>query len=126
MFQEEGIFQTEKLHALSATRSAPIDFIPIIGPAPNFTEMNANYLDLTRNKKTKFEKTQSKSDYHEGLYLSIGHGSNGAATCPLGGEIIASLVTQDPLPISGKTLDELSASRFIIRDLQKQKKMASN
>ena len=126
MFQEEEIFQTEKLHALSAVRSAPIDFIPIIGPAPNFTEMNANYLNLTRNKKTKFEKTQSKSDYHKGLYLSIGHGSNGAATCPLGGEIIASLVTQDPLPISGKTLDELSASRFIIRDLQKQKKMASN
>jgi tRNA 5-methylaminomethyl-2-thiouridine biosynthesis bifunctional protein len=122
MFQEEEIFQTQELHALSATRSAPPDFVPIIGPAPNFSAMRENYLTLMRNKKTKFKKAQNKNDYHEGLYLTVGHGSNGAATCPLGGEIIASLVSKDPLPVSGQILDELSASRFIIRDLKKQKK----
>lgn len=122
MFHEEGVFQTEELYALSGTRSSPPDFVPIVGPAPNFTKMRANYFALTQNKKKKFEKTQNKSDYHEGLYLSIGHGSNGAATCPLGGEIIASLITRDPLPVGGKTFDELSASRFIIRDLKKQRK----
>ena len=121
LFCDNGIFQSEDSDALSATRSAPPDFIPIIGLAPNFSQMRANYLAFTLNKKTKFEKSRNQDDYHEGLYLSVGHGSNGAATCPFAGEIIASLIARDPLPVSGGTFDELSASRFIILDLKRQK-----
>jgi tRNA 5-methylaminomethyl-2-thiouridine biosynthesis bifunctional protein len=94
------------------------DFKPIIGMAPNFKEMEIEYADLRRDAHKAFSNT---GHYHDGLYLNLAHGSNGLATAPLAGETLASLICGELSPLSAETLASLSATRFLIRDLKKQR-----
>lgn len=93
------------------------DFMPIIGMAPNIEKMAIEYADLRRNASREFS---NPGHYHEGLYLSLAHGSNGLATAPLAGEALASLICGELNPLSTESLANLSAARFLIRDLKKQ------
>ncbi|MFK7863959.1 MAG: bifunctional tRNA (5-methylaminomethyl-2-thiouridine)(34)-methyltransferase MnmD/FAD-dependent 5-carboxymethylaminomethyl-2-thiouridine(34) oxidoreductase MnmC [Pseudohongiellaceae bacterium] len=94
------------------------DFSPVIGMAPDWDAMNCEYATLKRNAAKEFKNV---GHYHQGLYLSVAHGSNGLATAPLAGEILASMICGEPSPISQSALAALSATRFIIRNLKKQK-----
>lgn len=94
------------------------DFTPVVGLAPNLGAMKQEYAALKRDAGAQFGKP---GHYHDGLFLSLAHGSNGLATAPLAGETIASMVCGEVSPLSQSALAELSAARFIIRDLKKQK-----
>lgn len=95
------------------------DFKPIIGMAPNFKLMEIEYGDLRRDAHKAFSNS---GHYHDGLYLNLAHGSNGLATAPLAGETLASMICGELSPLSTETLASLSATRFLIRDLKKQRK----
>ena len=58
--------------------------------------------------------------YHRGLYITAGHGSNGAATCPLAAEYIAGLVCGESSILTQEAMSELSSARFLIRELKSQ------
>lgn len=94
------------------------DFTPVLGLAPDPAAMQAEYADLKRDAGRRFTEP---GHYHKGLFLSLAHGSNGLATAPLAGEVIASMVCEEVSPLSQAALAELSATRFIIRALKKQK-----
>lgn len=94
------------------------DFKPIIGMAPDIEKMEIEYADLKRDARRNFF---NPGHYHDGLYLSLAHGSNGLATAPLAGETLASLICGEISPLSTQMLASLSATRFLIRDLKKQR-----
>jgi len=94
------------------------DFKPIVGMAPNIKKMAIEYADLRRDAHKEF---CNPGHYHDGLYLNLAHGSNGLATAPLAGEALASLICGELSPLSAQVLANLSAARFVIRDLKRQK-----
>ncbi len=101
-----------------AIRSAGEDFLPILGRAPDASKIRDRLSILRRNARASADE----SDTHiEGLFINIGHGSNGVASCPLSGAHIASLIFDEPSPLSAAEEVLLSPSRFLIRDLKRQR-----
>ncbi|MEH6625230.1 MAG: bifunctional tRNA (5-methylaminomethyl-2-thiouridine)(34)-methyltransferase MnmD/FAD-dependent 5-carboxymethylaminomethyl-2-thiouridine(34) oxidoreductase MnmC, partial [Motiliproteus sp.] len=90
------------------------DYLPLIGPAANHQAFVESYAELRNNAKAIIP---SSPQHHDGLYVSLGHGSKGMITAPLAAEILASQISGDPLPIERELLDALNPSRFIIKDL---------
>lgn len=53
--------------------------------------------------------------WEDGLYLSLGHGSRGLLSAPLGGELLASMILGEPLPCEADVIRMLNPKRFAIR-----------
>ena len=102
---------------LVAIRSAGEDFLPVVGRAPAVASLIASLSSLSRNAKAG---VPAKLASQEGLFMNVGHGSNGVATCPLSAEYLASLICREPLPLTAAETDLISPARFIIRDVKKQ------
>lgn len=94
------------------------DRMPLVGMAPDLEKMRSSYGGLSRNARAKFTST---GEYYAGLYLNMGHGSNGLASCPLSAEFLASLITKENLPLSRDIVGCLNPTRFLIQDLKKQR-----
>lgn len=90
------------------------DYLPLAGPVPNIHSFKEDYSHLIKNAHTPID---TEGDYHQGLYLNIGHGSRGLAYTPLTAELLACTLTGEPLPLSQTMADALNPARFIIRDL---------
>jgi tRNA 5-methylaminomethyl-2-thiouridine biosynthesis bifunctional protein len=77
----------------------------------------------------RFDKLSQDANYRftvathhwPGLYINAGHGSKGLVTCPLAAELLASLMSGEPLPVSRSVADALNPARFIIRNLIRRK-----
>ncbi len=50
---------------------------------------------------------------HEDLYLSVGHGSRGALSCPLSGELLAATITGEAAPLAHDLTRHLDPKRFV-------------
>ena len=94
------------------------DRMPLVGMVPNREEMQTTYAELSRNAKARFTST---GKYYSGLYLNVAHGSNGLASAPLSAEFLASLITNENLPLSLETVAGINPARFLIQDLKKQR-----
>lgn len=104
----------QPLQGRVAFRCSTPDYLPIVGPAPDAERFTEDYARLRQDRKWRFDTEPS---HCPGLYVSVGHGSKGLLTCPIGGELLASLICNEPLPL-GRTLTEaLSPARFIIKNL---------
>ncbi|WP_207905757.1 bifunctional tRNA (5-methylaminomethyl-2-thiouridine)(34)-methyltransferase MnmD/FAD-dependent 5-carboxymethylaminomethyl-2-thiouridine(34) oxidoreductase MnmC [Aestuariirhabdus litorea] len=95
-------------------RTTSPDYLPLIGPLVDATEFIQRYGRLRKDANTPFE---GHCPYLPGLYLSTAHGSRGLVTCPLGGEILASMICNDPLPVSQRIWRAINPSRFLVRQL---------
>ena len=94
------------------------DRFPIVGLLPDTEKMKTTYAALSKNASAKFT---TRGHYLPGLYVNIAHGSNGLASCPISAELLASMINRENLPLSRNIIHSLNPSRFLIRDLQKQK-----
>lgn len=103
--------------SLVAIRSAGEDFLPVVGRAPAVEAIVADLAALRRNAKAEIP---TETAYQEGLFVNVGHGSNGVATCPLSAEYLASLICREPLPLDAAEAELISPARFIVRDIKKQ------
>ncbi|UTW10002.1 bifunctional tRNA (5-methylaminomethyl-2-thiouridine)(34)-methyltransferase MnmD/FAD-dependent 5-carboxymethylaminomethyl-2-thiouridine(34) oxidoreductase MnmC [Marinobacterium rhizophilum] len=104
----------QPLQGRVAFRCSTPDYLPIVGPAPNAERFVSDYARLRQDRKWSFDTEPS---HHGGLYVSVGHGSKGLLTCPVGAELLASLVCNEPLPLGRTLTDALSPARFIIKNL---------
>ncbi|WP_041928534.1 FAD-dependent 5-carboxymethylaminomethyl-2-thiouridine(34) oxidoreductase MnmC [Methylotenera mobilis] len=52
-----------------------------------------------------------------GLYINAAHGSKGFTSAPLCAEILASMITHEPLPISHVLASLLNPNRFLLREM---------
>lgn len=99
-------------------RCASPDYLPLIGPVPNRTLFLENYAALRKNARQTIACT---GEFVPGLFLSTGHGSRGLTSAPLAAEILASVISAEPVPLSRELYRAISPARFIIRDLRRNR-----
>jgi len=95
-------------------RCASPDYLPAVGPAPDFTEFLSVFGPLRKNAR---QRVASHGSYMPGLYLSTAHGSRGLTSTPMAAELLASMICGEPPPCSRALCRALAPARFIIRDL---------
>ena len=99
-------------------RCATTDYFPVVGPVFNKEKFIEHFAMLRKDGKHDFQ--QSVEPYN-GLYVTTGHGSRGLITCPISGELIASIINGDPSPVPSDLQDKLNPARFMVRDLLRNK-----
>lgn len=102
LFPELALSHRGSAHARVCYRTSTVDRLPYIGAVPNYASFKlraAQYRSGTNlAKRIALERIP-------GIFVNVGHGSRGLLSCPIGGEIIARLITGEPL----SELDEVSA-----------------
>ncbi len=100
----------------AAIRCTTGDYLPMAGIV-----LNAETLESNPPRPSDSENSLVQLS---GLYINTGHGSKGLVNAPLCAEIIASLINQEPLPVSQKLAGALNPNRFLLRRMG-LKKLAS-
>jgi tRNA 5-methylaminomethyl-2-thiouridine biosynthesis bifunctional protein len=95
-----------------------VDYLPVVGPAPDFEAFIRDFGELRRNAR---QAITNRGSYIPGLYLNTAHGSRGLSSTPIAAELLASLLCGEPLPFSRSLSRALSPARFIIRDLSRNR-----
>jgi tRNA 5-methylaminomethyl-2-thiouridine biosynthesis bifunctional protein len=117
-FADADILNDDAVIERVSLRCSSPDAMPLVGMAPNLEKMRTTYAELSRNARARFNST---GRYYAGLYLNVAHGSNGLASAPLSGEFLASLISNENLPLSRDMAESLNPTRFLIKDLKKQR-----
>ncbi|MDP0562370.1 MAG: bifunctional tRNA (5-methylaminomethyl-2-thiouridine)(34)-methyltransferase MnmD/FAD-dependent 5-carboxymethylaminomethyl-2-thiouridine(34) oxidoreductase MnmC [Candidatus Endonucleobacter sp. (ex Gigantidas childressi)] len=102
----------------AGVRSTTPDYLPIVGPVVDSRRFLEDFAKLRTNKKHSF---QQKPNYLNGLYVTAGHSSRGLITCPISGELLASMINGDPAPLPIDIIDQLNPVRFLVKNLIKNK-----
>ncbi|MBV1789379.1 bifunctional tRNA (5-methylaminomethyl-2-thiouridine)(34)-methyltransferase MnmD/FAD-dependent 5-carboxymethylaminomethyl-2-thiouridine(34) oxidoreductase MnmC [Marinobacterium sp. D7] len=97
-----------------AYRATTPDYLPIVGPVPEFDWVEQRFARLRQDSKWRFEPGMR---HLPGLYVNAGHGSKGLVSCPISAEFIAALVDNAPLPLPRRVADALNPVRFVIKNL---------
>ena len=97
-------------------RTSTVDRLPYVGGVPDFVGM-----------REQAEQFQPGTDLAKrvcpatvrGLFINAGHGSRGLLSCPMSGEIVARLISGEPLGELASISEILSPSRTVPRFLRK-------
>jgi len=116
--QQWSELNVKKLEGRVGFRCTSPDYLPLVGPVPDREQFLNQY---TRLRKDATLRIDTPGNYLPGLYLNTGHGSKGLVSCPIAGEIIASQICNETLPIERALIDALNPCRFLIRDLIRNK-----
>lgn len=112
---------TSDNHARIGIRCAVRDRIPMVGNVPDFTRQAADYQNIFNLRRRK-QPIKPAANF-DNLYLIGALGSRGLTSAPLLGETLASLIYNEPLPLSEDIVHCLSANRSWIRKLLKGTKI---
>jgi len=102
--------------ARNGVRCATRDHLPMMGNVADLAATLREYADLADST----EQAVSAPVY-EGLYLIGALGSRGLCSAPLAAEILASQMSEEPIPLDGETLAALNPNRLWVRKLLKGK-----
>ncbi|QLB13441.1 tRNA 5-methylaminomethyl-2-thiouridine biosynthesis bifunctional protein [Bisgaardia hudsonensis] len=108
---------TSENQARMGIRCTVRDRIPMVGNVPNFNEQVVDYKNIFNLRRRK--QTIRNASHFTNLYLTGALGSRGLTSAPLLGEVLASLIYNEPLPLSEDIIHSLSANRSWIRKLLK-------
>ena len=114
---DAGMLSAEALEGRTGFRCTTPDYLPVIGPVSNQHVFNHQFTLLAKNSKHQFG---SLPEYYPGLYVNTGHGTRGLITCPLGGEILASYINNEAMPVPLSIMRALHPNRFLVRKLISQ------
>lgn len=95
------------------------DYLPVVGPVVEADMFRKHFAPLRKNAKHRFTDIPEQP---AGLYISTGHGSRGLVTAPLSAEILAADICNEPCPVPRAQRHALHPSRFMIRDLIRNKR----
>ncbi|MTI13824.1 bifunctional tRNA (5-methylaminomethyl-2-thiouridine)(34)-methyltransferase MnmD/FAD-dependent 5-carboxymethylaminomethyl-2-thiouridine(34) oxidoreductase MnmC [Sansalvadorimonas verongulae] len=109
---------TDALQGRTGFRCTTPDYLPAVGPIMDETEFRGRFAALGKNAKTHID---ADVPFYPGLYINTGHGSRGLITCPLAGELLASEICGEALPVSDELFRGLRPGRFLARRLIKGK-----
>lgn len=102
-----------------AFRCSLPDYLPAVGALPFVDKLVEDFAALRKNARAGI--TASGSYWH-GLYINIGHGARGLAYTPLCAELLAALISNEPIPVPRELANALNPARFVIRDLTRNKR----
>lgn len=103
----------------AAERCTSPDYLPLLGGIARRQQFVEHYRDLSRDASLQLDAAMP---WIKGLYTSTAHGSRGMVTAPLAGEVLASLLEGEPMPLPTDLLNALSPNRFMLRELVRQKR----
>lgn len=119
LFTDQDIPDPDKLDGRVGFRCASPDYLPLVGAAPDLDQIVADYGGLRSDAKAKI---YDPGTYHPGLFINTGHGSRGLTSTPLSAELLASVVEGQFAPLPTNLVRALSPTRFIVRDLIRNKR----
>ena len=102
--------------ARNGVRCAARDHLPMVGNVGDYAQIMHEYADLSEQQAEAVS-----APVYPGLYLLGALGSRGLCTAPLAAEILASQMSDEPLPMDGDTLAALNPNRLWVRKLLKGK-----
>ncbi len=94
------------------------DYFPVVGPVPDVEGMRDRFGFLRKKANAVIDQPGA---YHPQLYVNVGHGSRGLCYTPLCAALLAAQISGDFLPIEASLHRFLHPTRFIIRDLMRNK-----
>lgn len=92
------------------------DHLPMVGAMPDIQAHKSTYSHLAKDKKWSYEEAAPSI---KNLYVMTGLGARGLCSAPLIADILAADICGTPYPMDKDALFNLSANRFIIRDMIK-------
>lgn len=95
-------------------RAAFRDRMPMLGNVPNFAAQKQQYINLYNQLRRK--EFIEQATFFPNLYLIAGLGSRGLTTAPLLGEMLASQICNEPLPLAEELHQVLLPNRSWIRN----------
>lgn len=95
-------------------RCASRDHLPVAGPVARLAALADHDVNAPADQ-------QSALPLHAGLYVLGALGSRGLCSAPLCGELVASEICGDPLPLAADLLEALHPARYWVRRLRKGK-----
>ncbi len=100
-------------------RCVASDRMPLIGALPDITATRARTAELTGAQLADLPRLP-------GLYGAFGYASRGLTWAALGGELVASMVEGEPLPLEGALADAVDPGRFMLKQVRRGKLVPSN
>ncbi len=100
-------------------RCASRDHLPVVGPVARLASLADHYAGLHTD-----QQNAASLPCHPGLYVLGALGSRGLCSAPLCGELLASEISGDPLPLAADLLEALHPARYWVRKLLKGKALA--
>ncbi len=97
-------------------RCASRDHLPVVGPIARLHGLADHYAQLQQD-----QHNAKPLPLHPGLYVLGALGSRGLCSAPLCGELLASEICGDPLPLAADLLEALHPARYWVRKLLKGK-----
>ncbi len=95
-------------------RCASRDHLPVAGPVARLAALADHDVHAPADQ-------QSALPLHAGLYVLAALGSRGLCSAPLCGELVASEICGDPLPLAADLLEALHPARYWVRRLRRGK-----
>lgn len=100
-------------------RCASRDHLPVVGPVARLQGLADHYAGLHGDRQDA-----APLPLYPGLYVLGALGSRGLCSAPLCGELLASEICGDPLPLAADLLEALHPARYWVRKLLKGKSLA--
>jgi tRNA 5-methylaminomethyl-2-thiouridine biosynthesis bifunctional protein len=104
----------------AGVRCASRDHLPFVGNICRYEALIEQYKDLRDN-----QATAETVPIYANLYSIVGLGSRGLSSAPLLGELLASQICGDPLPLPHTVLNALHPGRMWVRRLVRGKQLGS-
>lgn len=93
-------------------RCAAPDHLPLVGAMPD--------VDAARMSKAALHGAHlADLPRHAGLYCASAYASRGLVWAALGGELLASLIEGEPLPLEGDLADAIDPGRFVVKQVRR-------
>lgn len=102
----------------AAIRMTTPDRYPYVGPLPEPELFRKAYAGIRHGAGYK---TWPSAPYHHGLFISAGYGSRGLTTSALCSELLAALITGEPLPMERSLYYKLHPARFLLKKMQQER-----
>jgi tRNA 5-methylaminomethyl-2-thiouridine biosynthesis bifunctional protein len=108
---------SDKMQGRAALRCTTPDYLPLVGEL-------LDAASLKQSPPKHISPTPILPKY-EGLFVHIGHGSKGLTTAPYCAEILASIMSQEPLPAPTSLIQALNPNRYLLKTLGLKRLIAS-
>ncbi len=115
-FPAPGFTAADIVGARAGYRTSMPDHLPAAGLCPDYAACVESFSDGHQGRSKKFV-----GKFFENIYLATGFGGQGLSGAPLAGEIIASQIAGDVLPVPESLMPYIAPERFILRDLKRGK-----
>jgi tRNA 5-methylaminomethyl-2-thiouridine biosynthesis bifunctional protein len=111
LFPDHPNTTAEPLSGFVGFRAGTADHLPLIGALPDLQAMRSAGLELAGQPVDNMPR-------RSGLYGALGYGSRGLVWAAMGGELLASLIHGEPLPVEAPLAAAMDPARGALRRLR--------